>query len=135
MPSCAILEKVWKIFMANICQQECQIIPYWAKRLPAYITKCWDHWNGYVPFPLPLKNITLIVWRLSSCTIIVMLPVCFLLLSEKHLRSSIFSKWYTVDKKTTATMVREWEDFKSVIVFIISLFEHYSLIDLTVMTI
>lgn len=32
-------------------------------------------------------------------------------------------------------MAKEWEDFKSVIVFIMSLFEHYSLIDLTVMTI
>lgn len=32
-------------------------------------------------------------------------------------------------------MMRKWEDFKSVIVFVMILFEHYSLIDLKVMTI
>lgn len=106
--SCAILEKkkfesiMWQILSARVPNNSI----YWAKRQPAYITV--RSLNNNVPFPFPLKSFTLIVRRLSSCTIIVMLPVCFLPLSQKD--HMIFSNWNTVDKITTATCGREWED-------------------------
>lgn len=71
---------------------------------------CWI--CGMIPsqFRSPIKNVTLFVKRWSSWTIIIMLPVCFLLWSEISQKQDIFYK------KTTDTMVREWEDNLTIIV-------------------